>query len=799
LLHGLLEEPGGGGVDGAVFTDLRVGHAGVARGKTGGRIGETGGLAGAGGDDAGAQGGGGFARFFRLDFGKRERGGFDVEVDAVEQRAGDAGAVALNLRRGAAALTFGVSQISAGTGVHRGDEHEGAGKGDFAGGAGDGDFAVLEGLAKDFEGGAVELGEFIHEEDAVVGEGDFAGAGDGAAAEEADIADGVVRGAKGALEAAVFGGEGDAGGGLDGEDFEKFVERGLGHDGGDAAGDHAFAGAGAADHQEIMPAGDGDFDGAAEAVLAFDFGEVDGVLGLRRAAKGAGGGVEAGDEFFAGEKTGGFVKRGDGVDGDALDEGGFLGGGGGEEDAGLAELAGEEREGEAAGDGAGAAGEAQLAGDEVGVEFGGRELAGGGENGEGDGEIEERAGLAEVAGGEVDDGLGLRGAKAAIVKGGPDAVGGFLDGGVGEADEEYLGFAGFTGVDLDLHGVGVNPEKGARGGDGEHEGNFLTGNNREKQAKDGRFFGVVDVWGGRGVEGGMVTFQDYVVQGHAWLFLPAAVVLGALHGLEPGHSKTMMAAFIVAVRGTVAQAVLLGVSATVSHTAIIWVLAFVGLRYAGQVNVEGLEPYFQVATGVLVMGLAGWMFWRTRREQAGDSVEHHHEHGHHEHEGHHHHHDEHEEHGHQHEHGHSHSHSHGEEHHHHHAEEATGDLIEDAHERAHAREFRERFANREVTTGQIILFGLTGGLLPCPSAFAVLLVCLQLKQISLGFAVVLAFSLGLAITLVSVGTVAALSVRQASKHFKGFGTWARKAPYVSSTVMVLIGLIVLVQGVRGLG
>jgi len=44
----------------------------------------------------------------------------------------------------------------------------------------------------------------------------------------------------------------------------------------------------------------------------------------------------------------------------------------------------------------------------------------------------------------------------------------------------------------------------------------------------------------------------------AWLYLPTAVLLGALHGLEPGHSKTMMAAFIIAVRGTVAQAVLLG-------------------------------------------------------------------------------------------------------------------------------------------------------------------------------------------------------------------------------------------------
>ena len=66
----------------------------------------------------------------------------------------------------------------------------------------------------------------------------------------------------------------------------------------------------------------------------------------------------------------------------------------------------------------------------------------------------------------------------------------------------------------------------------------------------------------------MTPFADLLAQGtaHAWLFIPSAIVLGALHGLEPGHSKTMMAAFIIAVRGTVRQAVLLGLCATLSHT-----------------------------------------------------------------------------------------------------------------------------------------------------------------------------------------------------------------------------------------
>ena len=58
-----------------------------------------------------------------------------------------------------------------------------------------------------------------------------------------------------------------------------------------------------------------------------------------------------------------------------------------------------------------------------------------------------------------------------------------------------------------------------------------------------------------------------------WLYIPVAILLGALHGLEPGHSKTMMAAFIIAIRGTVWQAVLLGLSAAISHSLLIWVLA----------------------------------------------------------------------------------------------------------------------------------------------------------------------------------------------------------------------------------
>jgi ABC-type nickel/cobalt efflux system permease component RcnA len=115
----------------------------------------------------------------------------------------------------------------------------------------------------------------------------------------------------------------------------------------------------------------------------------------------------------------------------------------------------------------------------------------------------------------------------------------------------------------------------------------------------------------------MESFQDPIRQGaaHAWLFVPSAVLLGALHGLEPGHSKTMMAAFIIAIRGTVGQAALLGLSATLSHTAVVWAVALLGLYFGSQWNPETSEPYFQVASAVLIVGVALWMVARTWRDQ----------------------------------------------------------------------------------------------------------------------------------------------------------------------------------------
>ena len=130
--------------------------------------------------------------------------------------------------------------------------------------------------------------------------------------------------------------------------------------------------------------------------------------------------------------------------------------------------------------------------------------------------------------------------------------------------------------------------------------------------------------------------------------------------------------------------------------------------------------------------------------------------------------------------------------------ELASDGYQDAHELSHANDIRKRFTNSNVTNGQIIIFGLTGGLIPCPAAITVLLLCIQVKEIPLGAVLVLCFSIGLAVTLVTVGAVAAISVRQATKRVGWLSAVAGRAPYVSSALIILVGLYTGYHGWAGL-
>ncbi|EHO7132106.1 nickel/cobalt efflux transporter, partial [Salmonella enterica] len=143
----------------------------------------------------------------------------------------------------------------------------------------------------------------------------------------------------------------------------------------------------------------------------------------------------------------------------------------------------------------------------------------------------------------------------------------------------------------------------------------------------------------------MGEFSTLLQQGNGWFFIPSAILLGILHGLEPGHSKTMMAAFIIAIKGTVKQAVMLGLAATLSHTAIVWLIALGGMYLSRAFTAQSVEPWLQLISAIIILSTACWMFWRTwRGEQQWLAGNHHHNHDH--------------DHDHDHNHDHNHNHNH---------------------------------------------------------------------------------------------------------------------------------------------
>ncbi len=263
----------------------------------------------------------------------------------------------------------------------------------------------------------------------------------------------------------------------------------------------------------------------------------------------------------------------------------------------------------------------------------------------------------------------------------------------------------------------------------------------------------------------MITSLDMIQNSSLMWLMGTGLLLGALHALEPGHAKGMIAAFVVATRGSVPQAVLLGLSAAISHSVLIWVLAAAALYFGNSFIGDEAEPWLQLGSGIAIVGIGITMLWRLSNAASRGS-DHHHDHPHH--------------------------HSHGG-HGHSHDGRAADHHGNDPHAMAHARQVQRRFAGQNVTTRQIMLFGLSSGLMPCPAALTLLLVCLRLKKIMLGVGLVTAFSLGLAVTLVTLGVGAALGMRHAAR-LPGFSRALGVAPYVSSALVIGVGMFMGVSG-----
>jgi nickel/cobalt transporter (NicO) family protein len=277
------------------------------------------------------------------------------------------------------------------------------------------------------------------------------------------------------------------------------------------------------------------------------------------------------------------------------------------------------------------------------------------------------------------------------------------------------------------------------------------------------------------------------------LALAVAAALGAFHALEPGHGKTMVAAYLVGRRGTAAHAAWLGLIVTASHTLGVYALGAVALYASRYVVPERLYPWMGLASGLLIAGL-GVRLLRERFRHGASGHDHRHGAHAHAHDGHDYGHDAHDqEHDHTSDHAHDHPH-HAHDHardHSHHAPDRGDHGLDHAHGHHHA--------HGAVTAGQLFTLGLAGGIVPCPGALVVLLAAIGLNRIGFGLLLIVAFSAGLAAVLITIG-IAVVHAGRLMSRWSGSGPLVtRWLPVASSVIITVVGLGLAAQAVGAVG
>jgi ABC-type nickel/cobalt efflux system permease component RcnA len=220
--------------------------------------------------------------------------------------------------------------------------------------------------------------------------------------------------------------------------------------------------------------------------------------------------------------------------------------------------------------------------------------------------------------------------------------------------------------------------------------------------------------------------------------LGAALFWGMAHALSPGHGKTIVTAYLVGQRGTPRHAALLGLVVTATHTVGVFVLGAVTLLLSQFIVPEQLYPWLNFVSGVLVVLIGASVLrarLRNRRAQA---------------------------HGHQHDHDHHHEHEHG------------------------------------LSRRSLVAVGVSGGLLPCPSALVVLLAAISLHRVAFGMLLVVAFSIGLALTITGIGLAAVLA-RGTFRRLSFDGRLVSLLPTASALVIVAAGLVMTLHALPKVG
>jgi nickel/cobalt transporter (NicO) family protein len=241
-----------------------------------------------------------------------------------------------------------------------------------------------------------------------------------------------------------------------------------------------------------------------------------------------------------------------------------------------------------------------------------------------------------------------------------------------------------------------------------------------------------------------IVADERLTPGMLALTILIALIWGGAHALTPGHGKAVVAAYLIGTRGTARHAAFLGLTVTLTHTAGVFALALVTLSLSHFFLPEDLYPWMSVASGVLVVTIGlTLLYGRTigRRDDVQGAVQH--SHG-----------------------GMSHSHT--------------------------------PPATNSVTMRSLLALGVSGGLVPCPSALVLLLAAISVQRLELGIVLVLAFSIGLAGVLTGIGLLVVYA-RWMLRRFSFEARVPRLLPAASALVISIAGVAILIDSLGQTG
>lgn len=229
--------------------------------------------------------------------------------------------------------------------------------------------------------------------------------------------------------------------------------------------------------------------------------------------------------------------------------------------------------------------------------------------------------------------------------------------------------------------------------------------------------------------------------------IPAAIGLGALHSLEPGHGKGVITAYLISSGGKIKDAVMLGIISASAHTLSIALLAFSASSTVRILFPQNLSYWFQLVSGIIVIYIGLNIISQRIFSPKGAKTESHC----------------------------SHTHTHG------HCD----------------HEYKKPSSSALAPLRGLFLTGFFTGLVPCPSALAILLAAVSADKIPLGLGLVGAFSIGSAITMVAIGIL----VVRASNAIKRLEKWhvVNRLALVSSFLIIFLGGALILQSVSHLG